>query len=85
MTTMKTTPITAAKRARAAKLAKKKHKNCAVGIDREKRIVVHCAGKSGRVPRAIVPMVLVAVLLVIFVRSGTREAHIARREVSGAI
>ena len=83
-TTMKSTPITAAKRARAAKLARKKPKNCAVGMDREKRIVVHCAGKSGRVPRAILPMALVVVLMVIFVRSGTSQTHIAKAEVRGA-
>ena len=60
---------------------RKKRKGCAVGMDRDKRFVLHLAGKSLRVPRTFFPVVMVAVLIILFVRSGTSEDHIAKKEV----
>lgn len=53
---------------------------CTVGIDRDRRIVCRSGKGEFRVPRALVPLLLVAALLAVFVRRGTKGEHIAAAE-----
>eukprot|EP01043_Picozoa_sp_COSAG02_P070409 COSAG02_NODE_12456_length_1542_cov_1.418572_1_plen_399_part_01 len=59
---------------------KGKKEGCTVGIDRDRRIVCRSGAKEFRIPRALVPMVLVVLLLLLFVKSGTEREHIAAAE-----
>ena len=57
-----------------------KKEGCTIGIDRDRRIVCRSGAKEFRIPRALVPVVLVVFLLLLFIRSGTKEQHIAAAE-----
>lgn len=59
---------------------KGKKEGCTVGIDRDRRIVCRNGAKEFRIPRVLVPVVLVVVLVVLFVRTGTEGEHIAAAE-----
>jgi hypothetical protein len=77
--------VASVRKAAAAKRRRKaKAKGCAVGLDREKRIVVHAAGGVVRVPRAVCPALVLLLTLAVFVHSGTTGEHIAQAEVRGA-
>ena len=59
---------------------KNKKEGCTVGMDREKRLICRSGEKEFRVPRLLVPLLLVGLLLLLFVRSGASESHIAAAE-----
>eukprot|EP01047_Picozoa_sp_COSAG01_P011038 COSAG01_NODE_478_length_16479_cov_45.015629_15_plen_135_part_00 len=76
--------VASVRKAAAKRRRKAKAKGCAVGLDREKRIVVHAAGGVLRVPRAVCPALVLLLTLAVFVHSGTTGEHIAQAEVRGA-
>jgi uncharacterized membrane protein YfcA len=59
---------------------KGKKEGCTIGMDRDRRIVCRSGEKEFRIPRALVPALLVVLLLLLFVRSGTEGEHIASAE-----
>ena len=59
---------------------KGKKEGCTIGIDRDRRIVCRSGAKEFRIPRALLPVVLVVFLLLLFIRSGTKEEHVAAAE-----
>ena len=59
---------------------KKPKEGCSVGMDRDRRFVCRSGEKEFRVPRVVVPLALVVLLAIVFVRRGTAGDHIARAE-----
>lgn len=59
---------------------KGRKEGCTVGIDRDRRIVCRSGAKEFRIPRVLLPVVLIVLLLLLFVRRGTEGDHIAAAE-----